>query len=314
MRESGVSMELNEPSRAWLERLRLSLGGSNSPVSDQEILQGCHLGTYRFGHLLGLGGGGAVFAGHASENPDLQLAIKVISRIPGEGDDDTMFRREVEIGRRLRHPGLVRIFDTHESESARFVVMERVDGQNLTQLLGKPWPTEQCLSIFEKLVEGLQYAHDQGVVHRDLKPENVRITSQGVVKILDFGLAQVKGSAELTKSGQFKGTPMHTSPEQIKSSKDVTPACDQFALGLMLFEAISGGFPYDVDPEQPVLALFARMEKPAKPLRLLSPEQSPELEAVLTRMLAMEPEDRYPSVSEAFRALKRQMLEEQGQG
>lgn len=284
-----------------MEKVRASLSEVPAGSCDDDVLKGCCLGDYEFEHLLGLGGGGAVFA--ASGPPELPaLAVKVIARPPGESDD-TMFAREVEIGRRLRHPSVVAIYDSLENEIARFVVMERVVGRNLSAELGAPWAPSRVLKTFGALAEGIHYAHQQGVVHRDLKPENIRVTEDGCVKILDFGLAQLEGSDQFTMSGQFKGTPMHTSPEQIKSSKNVTPACDQFSLGLMLFEAISGEFPYEVDPAQPILALFARMDQPAKRLRSVSAEHSVELDEVLARMLAMEPGDRFATVEEAFAAL-----------
>lgn len=291
---------MNAPFRAWLSKVAKSLGRPYPEGEDRLLLAGLQLQSWTFSELLGFGGGGAVFA---AIGPEGALAIKVLAR--GTEEEEILSAREIEIGRRLRHPNLVQIHGTTENDVARFVVMEHVGGGNLSEMLGEPWSTEQLLSIFGPLSDGLQYAHDHGVVHRDLKPDNVRVNKDGVVKVLDFGLAQLKGSQQLTMSGQFKGTPMHSSPEQIKSSLDVTPACDQFPYGLMVYEAVSGKFPYEVDPAKPILALFTRMEEPARPLRQLAPEQSPELEAVLAKMLAMEPEDRYPTIREAFAALQK---------
>ncbi len=290
---------MNAPFRSWLEQVASSLGRPYPAGEARLILAGLQLQNWTFSELLGFGGGGAVFA---AIGPEGALAIKVLAR--GSEEDEILSAREIEIGRRLQHPNLVRINGTTENDVARFVVMEHVGGKNLSEMLGEPWDTDRLLDIFGPLADGLQYAHDRGVVHRDLKPDNVRVNKQGVVKVLDFGLAQLKGSQQLTMSGQFKGTPMHSSPEQIKCSLDVTPACDQFSYGLMLYEAISGKFPYEVDPTKPILALFSRVEEPACPLRELAPDQSPELEAVLVKMLAMEPEERYPTIKEAFGALE----------
>ncbi len=315
-------MELNDKAKVWLNLVRLELADakvstlgklqsvfrSKSAPNPDQVLQGRRVAQYEFGTLIGVGTAGLVFELTDLSNPgERALAVKVLAKPEGAGatpEEAQLFSREVEIGKKLDHPSVVRTWEALETDSARFVVMERVEGTSFLSLLGQAWTVDRCLELFKPLVEALQYAHDQGVVHRDIKPENVMLTTSGEVKILDFGLASLKGSAEVTMTGQFKGTPMFSSPEQVKSSRQVAPACDQFSFALILFEALTGQFPYPVDPKMPLHTLFLRLQQPATTLRSVDPKFSEATEAVLARMLAMEPADRYPRIKEGFQALE----------
>lgn len=311
-------MELNAQTLSWLRQVKESLTpkpgvlgklfgskSDSSVVADKTILSGVKLDQYTFGDLIGVGGAGAVFECTDASKGGQALAIKVLGRpeeaSPGE---DALFEREVEIGRTLSHPTAVRTLDTKSNEIARFLVMERVSGQELTSELGEAWSKDRVLAVFGPLAEGLQHAHDLGVVHRDLKPDNVMLTDSGEVKILDFGMAQLKGAVEVTLTGQFKGTPMYTSPEQIQDTKHIPPTCDQFAYGMMVFEALTGQLPYTVDRKDPMAAIFARLQQPAARLQTVLPEASDDLDAVLAKMLAQDPKARYSDMSEAFQALE----------
>ena len=303
-----VRDELTDPKSTRFGKIRQALSSKTHSEEAMPKLVGRTLGPYEFGELIGVGSMGLVFEVTDLQNregPD--LAVKILLKpasAKSTPEEAQLFAREVEIGQRLQHPTVVRTLEARETSLARYVIMERVRGTNFVGLLESPWPVERCLSLFKPLVEGLQYAHDEGVVHRDIKPENLMLTDAKNVKILDFGLASLQGSTEVTMTGQFKGTPMFSSPEQVKSTRQAGPACDQFSLALILFQALSGQFPYPVDPKQPLHTLFLRLQRPADGLRTVAPEYSEQVEAVLAKMLTMEPEDRYPRLEAAFEAFE----------
>lgn len=305
-------MEISPEAAAWIAKLRellkpkkKLLGRIFGAKSDsQEMLQGLEMGDYRFGELLGVGSVGAVFKAQ-NLSGDQTVAIKAINLGQDTAPEHhALFERELAIGKKLSHPAVLKTYDDMQNELARFLVLEYAGGQTLEQLFESPWPLDKVVDIFGPVVEGLQHAHDQGVVHRDLKPENIMLGSDGQVKILDFGLARMKGSTELTLTGQFKGTISYAAPEQIEDTKNVTAACDQFALGMILFEALSGSLPYEVDQADPMAAIFARLTEPAASLSSKRPETPESLEQAIAKMLARNPEDRFASVTEAFNAIR----------
>lgn len=310
-------MEMTPEARSWLSQLRESLVpkpgllksvfGAKPKPADQlepsEILEGLTFQGYRFAKLLGVGAVGAVFAA-TRESDGEHLAIKAVHLTEQSPEaQHGLFEREVEIGRTLSHPGIVKTYETLKSPLARFLVMELIRGETLTEALREPWPLSRVLEVFTPVADGLQHAHDKGVVHRDLKPDNIILNEEGEARILDFGLASLKGSAELTLTGQFKGTISYTAPEQLQDTKSVTGACDQFALGMILFQALSGRTPYEEKKNDPMGAIFARLSQPALPLTQVCESASKGTEAVLQRMLARLPDDRFPTVAEAFAAL-----------
>lgn len=292
-------MELDKQLLTWLEKVSEELGGA--PAGGEHPLQGCTLEGARIGKLLGVGSFAAVF--ELSDNGDGRpLAVKVLERKQG-GDqqkDDELFRREVDIGMRLDHPAITRIHGFAERKNSRFLLLDRVQGETWNKLLSEQVAPGRYRELFAPLAQGLTYAHQMGVVHRDLKPENVMLADDGSVKILDFGMARQAGGTEVTVTGQFKGTPKYCAPEQIIDSKNVTPTCDQFSFGLLSFEALSGKFPYPDDNK--LSSLFLRINHPAASLSSVWPEGAP-ADEVMARILDKTPENRYPSVNEAFAAL-----------
>lgn len=264
-------------------------------------LSGYRLESYQLGPILGVGSVGIVVSAVGEQG---ERAVKILAT-PEEGDQEgKLFEREVDISLSLDHPNIVKTYHTQVAGPARFVVMELVKGRSFESVLDGPLEKETFLKLFGQLADGIHAAHQMEVVHRDIKSANILLTEDGKVKIVDFGLARWQGRENLTLSGQFKGTPRFTAPEQIKDSREVTQACDQFAFGLLCFEALTGTFPYDMDEKKPFEALFSRLQDPPKSLRDLDPDWSEEAEACLNKMLAIEPENRYPSVREAFQELQ----------
>lgn len=290
---------------AWLKTVQEDVGTPNLG-GGAHPLQGCVLDGATIGSLLGVGSFAAVFELQEPGNPK-SLAVKVLERKQGaeQAVTDEIFHREVDIGMRLDHSTIPRIHRVIERPHSRFVVLDRVRGQTWDALLGQVWTPQRYRELFAPFAAGLHYAHQMGVVHRDLKPENLMLDQDGSVKVLDFGMARqggVGGDTSSTVTGQFKGTPKYCAPEQIIDSKRVTPACDQFAFGLISYQALTGELPYKAMPTQPLQELFARLQVPASSLRSVWPEAPAEADAVMTKMLAMKPEDRFPSVEEAYAA------------
>ncbi len=226
-------------------------------------------------------------------------------RKPADEAPESMafFRREGGIGQAIDHPCVLRTFDALEDGAARFLVMERVFGHTLRAELGQPLEVEKTLSIFEPVSGGLQAAHKAGVIHRDLKPENVMIGEGEQVKILDFGLAKWTRDDSLTLTNQFKGTIDYCAPEQISDSRSATPACDQFALGMMVFEALTARLPYPMESKNPLLNLMERLDLEPVRLRSYRDELSAEADEVVAKMLSRRPEDRFDSVETAVTVL-----------
>ncbi len=299
---------LNPQMMSWLSNVRGELGGtgnSNAHAGSLHPLHGCSLGRAQVGDVLGVGSFAVVFELNDPKSPR-SLALKVLKRSTvgrHSEHENEAFRREVDIGMQLHHQSITRIHAFKECTNSRFVILDKVDGETFANLLDLPISIPRYRELFGPLAKALDYAHAMGVVHRDLKPENVMLSSDGEVKELDFGLARHRSSKDVTLTGEFKGTPRYCAPEQAMDSKKVGPATDQFAFALLTFEALVGRFPYPEDPRRPLDTLLVRLERPAPPMSSLWARSNPEADAVMARMLSRQPEDRFPSVEEAFHLL-----------
>jgi eukaryotic-like serine/threonine-protein kinase len=228
-----------------------------------------------------------------------QVAIKVPH--PEVESDPALFdrfRREEEIGRRLDHPGVMKVFPKEDSNQV-YMVMEWVDGKLLRQLLQqeRKLPLEQTVSILLQICDVLEYVHKHDVVHRDLKPENVMINDQGRIKLIDFGIAASAGARRLTFANFSKtmGTPDYISPEQVKGKRGDVRS-DIYALGVLLYEMSTGALPFS--GPNPFAVMNSRLLNSPVPPRELNPEISPQLQEIIYRALEREPKNRYASVRE----------------
>ncbi len=300
--------ELQGPVLIWLNKARVDLGLSPLKMTPEEVtpdfhpLTGCQLENKVIGKLLGVGSFAVVFELDGSSPSGGRLAVKVMPRTVGEeaAKDKELFLREIQIGQRLRHPTITPLHSFTELAQSRFVILERIEGETLAAVIGRKMPVTRYRELFTQFTEGLAYAHKHEVVHRDLKPENVMLSPDGSLKILDFGMARLNGSTTVTITGQFKGTPMYCAPEQIIDSKTVGEACDQFSFGLLSYQILTGQFPYNLVPNQPMQTLFARLQQQAAKLSAVWPEVGQAADDAMARMLAMKPEDRFPTIEEAF--------------
>jgi serine/threonine-protein kinase len=238
-----------------------------------------------------------------------QVAIKVPH--PEVESDPALFerfRREEEIGRRLDHPGVMKVSPKEDSDQV-YMVMEWVDGKLLRQLLQqeRKLPLEQTVSILLQMCDVLEYVHKHDVVHRDLKPENVMIDDQGRIKLIDFGIAASAGARRLTFANFSKtmGTPDYISPEQVKGKRGDVRS-DIYALGVMLYEMSTGALPFS--GPNPFAVMNSRLLNSPVPPRELNPEVSPQLQEIIYRALEREPKNRYASVRELAWDLQHQEM------
>jgi serine/threonine-protein kinase len=228
-----------------------------------------------------------------------QVAIKVPH--PEVESDPTMFdrfRREEEIGTRIDHPGVMKVF-ANPDRSQVYMVMEWLDGRLLRQVLNdeKRLPVERAVKLTVGICEALEHVHANGVVHRDLKPENIMVSDADEIHLIDFGIAASAGSRRLTFAhfSHSMGTPDYISPEQVRGKRGDARS-DIYALGVMLYEMLTGAVPFS--GPNPFAVMNDRLLNQPVPPRELEPSITPQLQEILYRALEREPKNRYASARE----------------
>lgn len=211
------------------------------------------------------------------------------------------FRREIALGARLKHPGIVKIFPA-EDQSRLYMVMEWLDGRLLRSILAdhKRIPAPAAVAITVEVLAALDYLHSQGIVHRDLKPENILLDAEDRIKIIDFGIASLAGSRRLTfgKLSKVMGSPDYISPEQVKNKRGDARS-DLYAAGVILYEMLSGETPFH--GPTPFAVMNARLTNTPRPPSEINPGVPPELERIVLHALERDPGNRYPT-AQAFAA------------
>ena len=263
-------------------------------------------GRYRLVRFLARGGMGEVYEAEDRELRE-HVALKTIhpSRL-ADGRALDWFKREIFLARKVTHPNVCRIFDFGQHDKIAFLTMELLTGETLAHRihrLGRLAPPE-AQPIVEQVAAGLAAAHAVGIVHRDLKAQNIMLCGGPALRVVitDFGLARgrVHEDASLSRSGEMIGTPGYMAPEQVEG-REVGPAADIYALGVVLYEMVTGALPFGGDT--PMAAAIKRLREPAPSPRKLAPELDPAWEAVILRCLERDPKARFASVGEVARAL-----------
>jgi serine/threonine-protein kinase len=249
-------------------------------------------GRYRLTERIATGGMGTIWAAE-DEVLSRKVAVKVLNEgLTSEPRFTERFRREARAAAQLTHPNIAGTFDYGEDDGRPYIVLELIDGETLADRLsrvGKLAP-EEAARIAASVAQALAYAHGTGIVHRDVKPANVMITERGEVKVMDFGIAaSVVGASGLTATGAVMGTAKYLSPEQARGDK-ATPASDIYALGVVMYETLSGISPFE--RETAVATAMAHIREDPRPLREVAPEVPESLAGLVHRCLAKDPKDR----------------------
>jgi serine/threonine-protein kinase len=269
---------------------------------------GTRLGQYEIQSTLGAGGMGEVYVGR-DHKLHRDVAIKVLHpRLAGDPVQLTRLHREAEVLASLNHPHIAAIYGVEEAEGTQALVLELVEGETLAQRIARSrLSTEEAVSIARQIADALRAAHDRGIVHRDLKPANVKLRPDGIVKVLDFGLAKsiapqvssesspTHAAESLTKPGLVVGTPAYMAPEQV-AGKTADKRCDIWAFGCVLFEMLASRRPFDAaDVGETFAAVLGRDPDWA----LLPPQVPPPLRALVRRCLARDPQRRIGDLAAA---------------
>jgi serine/threonine-protein kinase len=214
------------------------------------------------------------------------------------------FQREEEVGRRLNHPNIIKVL-TPKRKSRMYIAMEYVEGLSLRAMMREPggMPAEKALDIARQICEAMVYMHSQGVVHRDLKPENILVTNDGMIKIMDFGIALDESARRLTWSGLSStiGTPDYMAPEQVSGRRgDVRT--DIYSLGVILYEMLTGNLPYSGPNVYTVMR--AKTAEDPQPPSAFKPDIDPHLEEIVLHAIERSPRDRYASAQDLLEDLR----------
>ena len=260
-------------------------------------------GRYRVERTLGRGGMATVFLAE-----DLELArpvaVKVLDGgLEGDGDLGERFRREARTAASLQHPNVVAVYDAGDEDGRLYIVMECVSGEGLDALLAREGRLDpgHVLRLADQAAAGLGYAHAAGVVHRDVKPANLLLREDGVLKVTDFGIARAAADevTQLTQAGTILGTAAYLAPEQARGEPAEAPA-DVFALGVVLYEALTGRVPW---PVESIASLAELGVTPPPAVGELADGVPAQLEAAVEHALAYDPADRPPDAD----ALRREL-------
>ncbi len=277
---------------------------------------GTKIGVYEIGSALGSGGMGEVYRARDTKLAR-EVALKVLpEEFAADAERMARFEHEAKVLASLNHPNIATIHGMEESDDVRALVMELVEGQTLADRIAQgPIPLDEALPVAKQIAEGLEYAHERAIVHRDLKPANVKITPDGAVKLLDFGLAKaLEGetaaqdpsssptmSRLATRAGIILGTASYMSPEQAKG-KSVDRRADTWAFGCVLYEMLTGKKPFDGETVTDILAAVVMKEPDWAVLPAATP---PGIERLLRRCLTKVVRDRLQAIGEARITIQR---------
>jgi predicted Ser/Thr protein kinase len=257
------------------------------------------IGKYRIVGPLGRGGMGTVYKA-VDETLDREVAIKVLNPELADTDIIKRFRAEATTLARLNHPEIATIYELFRSDTELLMVMEFVRGETLDKLSERSGALQpnRAAALIDRVLSALEHAHRAGIVHRDMKPANVMVTEHGGVKIMDFGIARVRGAEHLTNDGFMMGTPAYMPPEQVLGN-DVDGRADLYSVGVMFYRLLTGALPFKADTA--IGMVQKQISDPPTPLYLYREGLPDWCEGILQRALAKSPDDRFQT-AEDFRA------------
>ena len=246
--------------------------------------------------------------GRVHEAEDLRLgrhvAIKVLlSQLTTDPDFLRRFEQEGRLAASLSHPNVVGVYDVGQDGQFHYIVMELVDGQTLKEAIGRttPLPVPEAIRIAVEVAAALSAAHARGLIHRDIKPQNILLTADGQVKVADFGIARRTTATAATQTGTVLGSVHYLSPEQARGL-DAGPPADLYALGITLFEMLTGRLPFTAD--NPIAVAMQQVQSQPPLPRQFNRSIPPALEAIILKLLAKNPAERYPDAASLTAALR----------
>ncbi len=268
------------------------------------------IGRYRIVEHLGRGGMAEVYKAY-QPNLDRYVAIKMMHAfLADEKEFLTRFEREAKVVATLRHPNIVQVYDFDVESGVSYMVMEFISGETLKSRMqdleaqGQWVALDDAVRVILSLGSALKYAHERGMVHRDVKPANVMITLEGQVILTDFGIAKIVSTSNLTASGAMVGTPSYMAPEQ-GMGQPGDERSDIYSLGVMLYQLVLGRLPYDADT--PLAVVLKHINEPLPLPKALKPDISDDLNRVILKSLAKNPNDRYQKVVDLSADLRKAM-------
>jgi serine/threonine protein kinase len=256
---------------------------------------------YKILEKLGEGGMGVVYKAHDTKL-DRLVALKFLpQQITVSEEDKARFLQEARAASAVMHPNVCVIYDIAEHDKQQFIVMEYVDGKTLRQIVPVE-KTQMAIDYAIQIGEALQEAHSKGIVHRDIKTDNIMVNTKNQIKVMDFGLAKLKGSLKLTKTSSTVGTLAYMAPEQIQGGA-VDARSDIFSFGVVLYEMLTGHMPFRGEHEAAMV--YSIVNEEPTPIQKYLPDISSELVHILNRALEKDPENRYQFVHEMVIDLRR---------
>jgi eukaryotic-like serine/threonine-protein kinase len=261
---------------------------------------------YRLEKQIGQGGMAIVFKAFDLEL-DEEIALKVflqqVMDPKMQAESLARFKQELKLSRQLTHKNIIRLYDIGLHSGYRYISMELLRGVDLDGRLSKPMDFAQGISYLVQSCEGLQAAHDKGVVHRDIKPENIFVCNDESVKIMDFGIAKNTVTPGLTMEGMMAGTPQYMAPEQINNFAGVTASVDLYSLGLVAYRMFTGTLAFDCEELGPLLMMH--LNEQATPPNEINTGIPDDLNDVIMRCLEKDPANRFVSATELGKTLRR---------
>lgn len=256
---------------------------------------------YRIGGQLGRGATGIVYRA-VDETLEREVAIKVLNPHVADPDIVKRFRAEATILAKLNHPEIATIYELVRRETDLLMVMELVRGETLERLCERlgPMSPDHATYLVKRMLSALGHAHRAGIVHRDVKPANVMVTELGGIKIMDFGIARMRGAEHMTVAGSTIGTPAYMPPEQVLA-EEVDGRTDLYAVGVIFYRLLTGRLPFEADT--PIGMLQKQMAETPPPLHARRQDLPEWCDAIIQRALAKAPGDRYQSAEEFADAL-----------
>ena len=260
---------------------------------------GTTIGDYQIIGVLGAGGMGKVYKVRNIISDRVEALKVLLPDLAHEADLADRFVREIKVQASLEHPNIAALHTALRVENQLLMLMEFVEGVTLDQQLRNgPLPMADAVEYMTQVLAALGYAHQRGVIHRDIKPANMMLTPQGVVKLMDFGIAKAATDRKLTMTGTTMGSLYYMSPEQIKGATTLDARADLYSVGVTLYELVTGKRPFDGDSQFAIMA--AHLEKAPVPPITIDPRLPAELNDVILLSVAKDPNQRFQT-AEAFR-------------